>query len=407
MGVMGEQGGVKTNRVLFIDVNNMLQELDEISTLNFYTVRKWLIKKYATDVKEIKSESELDIVPESKTIYMVLRVAEPRLMYKIWSLTRVEGSWFSRASATKVYLGYVTILPYTTYPVFTDGDYGYYTNIPNIADGMAVFEIQDWRYSEPEYVDSRNALHVNNNKCPFAIGERTIVTRDEFVDRMWKYTDNLQLINFGNWDGVVMAGGFLTRLLRPELDMQGADIDLFVYGRNQKKTVDRLLTYYYNYAMGRNMEFVTEVYHSVLNIKIGDKIMIQVICFNRKSPLDVVKGFVGFEVYNQFWYDGQELYTTGDCFYYTNKMTVPFKVRKNSRPWRLLKAWDSGFHIEFDLNNLPKDLTVNEDGTNTFAEWLESYGKADKPVFRYMSIHGIQSVLDSLNYYGSVSRSYE
>lgn len=341
-----------------------------------------------------------------------------QLSFTIYRVIETYGMWgvpLSGSFACET-VGYYTILPpdelvdevtgqrMGPYVCEVNGK-EYSTQIPYIVDGTPVFEIADWRYTEPEHCEFRGAQLCMNPENKLLVNERPIVTETEWTDRFCKWTDGLELVRDLDWRNIIIAGGFLYRLLRPDNGNMGTgefigeksgDIDFFVYGSmaGKKAAVDRLLTHLYKYAMGKNLEFKLAVLGSVVQVTIENTLPIQIICAcGAKTPLDVVKRFTN-EMHNMLWFDGEELRITAEAFYYICKNTLVIHDQSYMRPWRMLKGWKYGMHVEIATSIASR---LNTTDLNT---WLREFMRiTDTRNLQYKPVAGIDAALAAI-YFG-------
>lgn len=140
-----------------------------------------------------------------------------------------------------------------------------------------------------------NANYVEFEPPKYKPGDQTIKDKEKFKQHFQKFTYGIIDDSF-NWDGIVIAGGSISKLLMRHMEIQDypldSDIDFFIYGRAPKdrsSSLSNILTYFAT-KFSNKVFFAVKGY--VIDIYIvGIERTIQIIMASNNSIDDILYHF--------------------------------------------------------------------------------------------------------------------
>jgi Ring finger domain len=150
----------------------------------------------------------------------------------------------------------------------------------------------DWKSCS---IFEKDVKYIEFESPKYTLGESTIKDLARFRQHFEIFTYSI-IDNTFNWNGVVIAGGSISKLLMQHMELQDypidSDVDLFIYGQTLKDRIASListLTYFRN-KFGNKVYFASKGY--VIDIYItGIERTIQIVMANNCNIDDILYNF--------------------------------------------------------------------------------------------------------------------
>ena len=220
--------------------------------------------------------------------------------------------------------------------------------------------------------------------------EQTTVTSIKFNMRLGEIFSEFDDFD---WSNVLLAGGLVSGLLETKYDKTmytESDLDLFLYGKNQKEMKEAYIrTYeYFKKKFGTIYSFIYNNSMVVTILSPKFRRVIQLIGTEFSKPIDIIKNFD--LTHCQVGFDGQNVIYTSE--FIKSIQTRITKITKFSiHAYRLVKAYQRGYSIETPENdmyikNYFHTYTYNQDEPN----------KPPKNTDKIWFVHNLQENIDEL-----------
>ena len=203
------------------------------------------------------------------------------------------------------------------------------------------------------------------------------------IDKLGKYIDE----NF-DWSNVLIAGGLISGLIDSDYDVkkyEQSDIDIFVYGLDNKKVM-RIIQYIYEYfsiKLKNNFYSFAYIPHSsIISIVIPGECTLQIIGTLFETKMDVLRSFD--MTHCQVGYDDKGIiYTSEFIDAITSRTTVI--TTKSVNAYRLVKAYHRGYSIAD-----PEYCYIK----NIFHKYTNEH--RPKNTDKFYDIHKLQYIIEEL-----------
>lgn len=274
------------------------------------------------------------------------------------------------------------------YKIILDHQYPSYIcnlmlKVPEIRDIFLfdIFEYRDFiRYSEfhNTHTNIDDGLHFFDRLPEKSMkhNEHTIVTKEEFQHNFDTLT--LGIFNDIEWDNIIIAGGFLTKLLACNINNSeiepSTDIDIFIYGCTTVKSKNIRLRYLLNYFSTKYKNIIYVMNGLVVTMIIPDyPFNIQIIITKHRSAFQITNDFDMTHI--NMYYQNKTIIAGLDALYAFKYKKTHIKNNKISNIIiaRIVKAIERGFSVYINMKNIK---IIKNYGNIRVRQWNGQLGDA-------------------------------